>query len=551
MLMNTPSLEERLRWFMQAKFGMFIHWGVYAVQRNGEWSMNCDEISNADYRLLAEEFTAEHFDADAWVQSAKDAGMRYMVLTTKHHDGFCLWDTRTTDFNATQIGPRRDIVREFVDACRRHGIRVGLYWSWVDWHYPEWGAAFHWTPLALWRKPLPDPAQHAAMVDFLHAQVRELMTNYGEIDVLWFDGGFLTAEEYRSAEMVAMVRALQPRILINDRSGLPGDFANPEGLLPRTASDRAWELCHCSHSSWGMEAEDPCLYYPPQELLALLCDSAALGGNLLLNVGPRADGTFPEMVHEQLAMIGEWMRLHGAAIYGCEPGPFGRQSWGVSTRNGQTVYLLIFRPTAPLLVRGLRTPVCSATAVASGEAVAFSQKDGTLRLELPAAVQLPQGVALTFEDAIEVEPTFLAQEGDGSLVLTANAATIGSDAPPAQLSYAPNALGGKLFGWKRIEDYAEWEFVVETPGVFQVFIEYNNVIENYQWERHLEIRVGAQRLHATAPRNGRLFAFASYRLAGRLTLEAGEHTLTVKPSLLDSGPLLTLRAVRLVRQENK
>ncbi len=213
---------DRLEWFREAKFGMFIHWGVYSLQRNGEWTMNADSISVADYRQLAGEFRAERLDVDAWVRTAKEAGMRYMVLTTKHHDGFCLWDTRTTDFNAVKTGPRRDVVWDYVEACRRHGMRIGFYWSWVDWNYPDWADEFIWTDLNLWRHPFKDPAQHARMIDFLHAQVRELMTQYGPIDVFWFDGGFLTAEQYRSRELVEEMGRLQPRMLINDRAGFPG-----------------------------------------------------------------------------------------------------------------------------------------------------------------------------------------------------------------------------------------------------------------------------------------------------------------------------------------
>ena len=232
-------MSDRLTWFRTARFGMFIHFGVYALQRNGEWVMNADGISVEDYRELAERFSADRLDVDAWVRTARDAGMKYLVLTTKHHDGFCLWDTRTTEFNAAKIGPRRDIVRAFVDACRRYEMRVGLYWSWVDWNYPRWAEQFIWTDLKEWRKPFDDPAEHARLLHYLHAQVRELLTEYGPIDLFWFDGGFLTAEEYRSHELVAEMRQLQPESAHQRSRRLPRRFRQSgrahagRGLFPR------------------------------------------------------------------------------------------------------------------------------------------------------------------------------------------------------------------------------------------------------------------------------------------------------------------------------
>ena len=225
-------MTDDLTWFQTARFGMFIHFGVYALQRNGEWVMNADNISVEDYWELTERFTADRLDVDAWVRAARDAGMKYMVLTTKHHDGFCLWDTRTTDFNAAKIGPRRDIVRAFVDACRRYEMRVGLYWSWVDWNYPPWARQFIWTDLNEWRQPLAIPRSMHGCCTICTRRYANCSPTYGPIDLFWFDGGFLTPEEYRSRELVDEMRQLQPGLLINDRAGFPGDFGNPEGLMP-------------------------------------------------------------------------------------------------------------------------------------------------------------------------------------------------------------------------------------------------------------------------------------------------------------------------------
>jgi alpha-L-fucosidase len=540
---------DHLKWFTESRLGMFIHWGVYSQQHNGEWVMNADEISVQDYRALAEQFTAENLDVDAWVRTAKNAGMKYMVLTTKHHDGFCLWDTNTTDFNAVKTGPRRDVVREFVDACHRHDIRVGLYWSWVDWNYPEWAEKFVWSDLKLWRQPFDDIAAHNRMIDYLHAQVRELMTNYGKIDVFWFDGGFLTAEQYRSRELVDEMRRLQPDILINDRAGFPGDFGNPEGLMPTDGSDRAWELCHCSaaFTTWTAPIDDPALFASPSELLGLLSDAAGLGGNFLLNFGPQADGTLPKYSIEQLDVIGKWMQLNGDAIYHTQAGPTGRQEWGVSTQRGNTVYLHIFRPASQLAVRGFETLVKLAIILSTGEPVHFIQNGMSLIIDLPAIDILPQVVALEFDESPQFIPQAISQRMDKSIILAANHAklkTIHTDNKPI-LFLSPDALGGRIMGWSRIDNGVEWTFKVEHAGRYQPSFEFNNPESLNVYGRRFEMSVSGQTLRASVPLSGRHGRFECYTMAGAFNLTPGVHTLTIKPYILDSGILMNLRAVTL------
>lgn len=568
---------DRLAWFRDARFGLFIHWGVYALQRNGEWVMNADSISVADYHALAREFCAERLDVDAWARTAHEAGAEYMVLTTKHHDGFCLWDTRTTDFNAVKTGPRRDVVREFVDACRRHGLRVGLYWSWVDWNYPDWAARYVWTDLNQWRQPLTPPAAHERMVEYLHAQVRELLTQYGQIDILWFDGGFLTAEQYRSRELVDEMRRLQPGLLINDRAGFPGDFGNPEGLMPTAGSERAWELCHPSaaFTTWTAPLDDPALFAPPTELLGLLSDAAGLGGSFLLNIGPQADGAFPGPSQEQLRVIGDWLRANGEAIYGTQAGPTGRQEWGVSTQRavaskvfpatcrqsgqrgqpgqttqvatGRRVYLHVFRPAARLAVRGFSTPVRRARLLETGAEIAFPQDGTALALDLPPAQQLPQVVALELAEAPAFRPEPIRQRLDGSVILTANQAdlrTAHADGKPA-IFLSPDACGGRVLGWKRLEDRVEWTFHVDQPGRFRPAFEFNNPESLNVYGRRLAMTVAGQTLRASVPLSGRHGRYESYRMAGAFTLEPGVHRLTLSPYVLDPGILMNLRAVVL------
>ena len=492
--------------------------------------------------------------------------MKYLVLTTKHHDGFCLWNTKTTNFNAVKTGPRRDVVRAMVDACRRHKLRVGLYWSWVDWNYPDWAKQFIWSDLNTWRKPFADAAAHDRLIQYLHAQVRELLTNYGQIDLFWFDGGFLTAEQYRSRELVDEMRRLQPGILINDRAGFPGDFGNPEGLMPTDGSDRAWELCHCSaaFTTWTAPQDDPALFAPPQELLGLLSDAAGLGGNFLLNFGPQADGNFPVTNLEQLQVLGNWMRRNSTAIYGSQAGLTGRQEWGVSTQrtearsqkpevSGQktagktTVYLHIFRPAPKLAVRGFGTKVKSARLLETGQSIRFSQKGTTLVLTLPAAKLLPQVVALEFAESPKFIAEGIRQRLDGTVNLVANQAvrqTVHADKTPV-LFLSPDARGGRILGWRRVEDSVAWTFQVDRPGRYRPSIEFNNPESLNCYGRRFEVTVAGQTLRASVPLSGRHYRYDRYRLAGAFTLKPGVHTLTVKPYVLDPGILMNLRAVVL------
>ena len=540
---------DRLAWFREARLGMFIHWGVYSLMHNGEWVMNADSISVADYRELAESFRAERFDAGKWAKDARRAGMKYVVLTTKHHDGFCLWDTKTTDFNSTKIGPRRDVVREFVDACRKEKLRVGLYWSWVDWNYPDWAKRYVWTELKEWRNPLPGPGEHDRMVDFLHAQVRELMTAYGQIDVFWFDGGFLTPDLYRSRELVDEMRRLQPGMLINDRAGFPGDFGNPEGLMPTQKSDRAWELCHCSAAvtTWTAPISDPALYAPPEELLGLLSDAAGLGGNFLLNFGPEADGAFPRTSLDQLSAIREWMAKNADAIRGTEAGPTGRQDWGVSTKKGRTVYLHLFRPASELLVRGFSSKVQSARLLETGKPVAFTQSGTKLSLSLPTTKMIPMVVALEFAKEPVFVPEGLRQRLDGSVILPAHQAVMTTSHPDQKpaLFLSPDARGGRIMGWRRIEDRVEWTFRIDKPGRFRPSIEFNNPESLNVYGRRYEMSVNGQSLRASVPLSGRHDRYDRYTMAGGFKLPRGEHTLSVRAYCLDPGILMNLRAVLL------
>lgn len=393
--------EARLQWWQEARFGMFIHWGVYAIPARGEWVMYQEHIPHAEYAPLAKEFNPNKFDPDAWVRLAREAGMRYIVLTTRHHDGFSLFDSQVSDFTAPKTAAKRDLVRAYVEACHRGGMRVGFYYSLLDWRYE-----------AYFRGPQKDPEGWAKLVEYVHAQVRELCTNYGKIDILWYDGGWpYTAEDWRSAELNAMVRSLQPEILINNRSLLPEDFDTPEQHIRASAPGRPWEACMTLNDSWGYNAADDA-WKSPKQVITHLVQCASGGGNFLLNVGPKADGTIPAESERILRAVGEWLHRNGGSIYGTERCPLST-STGLCTLKGHTLYVHVLRwPGKELVVPRLLSKVVSASLLAEGKPVKFEQKGDRLFLrDLPGRAPDPLDTVIVVEFA--EEPRFLDYFADG------------------------------------------------------------------------------------------------------------------------------------------
>ncbi|NLS77687.1 MAG: alpha-L-fucosidase [Chloroflexi bacterium] len=389
------QIPDRWQWFNEARFGLFIHWGAYALWGHGEQTLFRDHRDQQAYAARACAWKPTAFDARAWAATAADAGMRYAVLTTRHHDGFCLWDSAYTDYTTARQAARRDFVGDYVEAFRTAGLRVGLYYSLADWRIP-----------AYWEGPARDPAGWAAFRDYVHHQVRELLTNYGKIDVIWFDGAWPhSQEDWRSAELVQMIRELQPDILINNRLGLPaagdapiqgdlgvghsrllGDFGTPEHQIV-AEPDRLWESCQVSTwRLWGYTTGER--WRPADLLLDMLVESASKGGNLLLNVGPQPNGQLPPEFVARAREIGDWMRLHGEAIYGSEPGEVCEFiTYGRQTRKGNNLYLIIrFWDGQPTLtLAGLATKVLRATLLTTGRELAFEQSDDYVTLRgLPA-----------------------------------------------------------------------------------------------------------------------------------------------------------------------
>jgi len=363
-----------MRWWHEARFGMFVHWGLYAQLGRHEWVMNRERIPVREYEKLAATWVPKPRPAREWAKLAKKAGMKYMVMTTKHHEGFCLWDTRQTGYSAVKRGPRRDLVAEYVDACREFGLKIGFYYSLMDWHHPDG------------HRCATSEKARRRFLDFTQGCVRELMSNYGPIDILWYDVSrpLPDAKAWGSRKMNAMVRRLQPHILINNRSKLDEDFGTPEEHIRAADPGRAWEACMTFNGSWGWQEAPPEDWRSTRDVLGMLRQCTAGGGNLLLNIGPKPDGSVPSEAVERLTATGKWLSRNGEAVYGRMDRCDDRLSWsgiGHWTAKGKAAYLWVTRwPGSEVIVGGLRAKVRKAWLLATGEPVRFRQTGDRLAL---------------------------------------------------------------------------------------------------------------------------------------------------------------------------
>lgn len=344
-------------WFLHDRFGMFIHWGIYALPARHEWIRNRELISNEDYQKYFDHFDPDLYDPQKWVQMAQAAGMKYLVVTTKHHDGFCLWDSALTDYKATNTPARRDLLRPLVDAVRAAGLKIGFYHSVIDWHHPDFPVdGLHPMRENLAFREAEKNRDVAGYREYLHGQTRELLTQFGKIDVIWFDFSYSERDwgwskgkgkaDWDSERLLAMVRELQPGILVNDRLEMGADFRTPEqyqpvGKLMVDGKPVMWEACQTLNGSWGYH-RDNLDWKSEIMLIRMLVDTVSKDGNLLLNVGPNARGEFEPRAVERLQDIGEWMRLHGRSIYGCGAADFTPPPDCRYTQNGNRLYLHLF-----------------------------------------------------------------------------------------------------------------------------------------------------------------------------------------------------------------
>jgi alpha-L-fucosidase len=408
---TTPNTD----WFTHDRFGLFLHWGLYAMGARHEWLMNRERMTVEQYERYFRRFDPDLFDAREWAAAAKSAGMKYVVLTTKHHDGFCLWDSALTEYTVMQTPFGRDVVAEFVEAVREAGLKVGFYHSLLDWHHPDFPIdGFHPQRDEPNAAALNERRDMARYREYLHGQVRELLTGYGRIDYLFFDfsygqghepqvWGAKDAADWDSEHLLGMVRELQPGILVNDRLGIPGDFVTPEQYQPDRPMERdghpvLWEACQTLNGSWGYD-RDNTDYKDVGMLVRMLIDGVAKNGNLLLNVGPTGRGAFDGHATTALDGIGEWMRVHGRSIYGAGASRFTPPADVRYTQRGDRLYVHVFAwPFETLHLPGLADHVEYAQMLDDGSEVKMrvidphataqtlsqpGQPEGTLTVTLP------------------------------------------------------------------------------------------------------------------------------------------------------------------------
>jgi len=319
----------------QMKFGLFIHWGPVSLkgteigwsrggERRGRNDKSTGSIPVEVYDNLYKQFNPVKFDAEQWVQIAKDAGMKYLVFTSKHHDGFSMFDSKLTDYKITNSPFKRDVVGELADACHKGGLKLGYYYSPVDWHHPDYRTE-----------------NHARYIEYLHGQLREICSNYGKIDIIWFDGLGGTAKDWDSVNLFKMIRRLQPHVIINNRAGLPGDHDTPEQRIGKFQNDRPWETCMTICRQWAWKPNDQMKSL--KQCIDTLVRVVGGDGNLLFNVGPMPDGRFEPRQVERLKEMGDWLKQYGQTIYGTRGGPFRPGAWGASTHKGNSIYVHVLK----------------------------------------------------------------------------------------------------------------------------------------------------------------------------------------------------------------
>ncbi len=560
---TREQFEERTKWWREARFGMFIHWGIYAVpadatdlegkHRIAEWYLSNKKMQVRDYEKFAAEFNPIKFDARRWVETAKDAGMKYIVITSKHHDGFSMFDTKLTDYSVAQATPfKRDPIKELAAECQRQGLKFCFYHSIMDWHHPDY------LPRRPWERETR-PANGANLdryIEFMKGQLRELLTDYGPIGVLWFDGGWEhNAEELHSREVNAMIRSLQPSILINNRNRVPEDFMTPEQFVPAKGppEGRLWETCMTINDTWGYAKNDT-NWKSAETLLRTLIDTASKGGNFLLNVGPTAEGEFPQAIDERLARIGAWMKVNGESIYGTERSPFRSLSFdGRVTRKGSTLYLHVFEwPRIGLVLSGLKVRMRSARALDGGERLRVNRLVSSGDRSGPPAIHIAKPkkfdpVATVIElrlagppDVADTESP-VRPEADGSFLLKASDADIHG----RTVLYEVSGLTDYIGSWEDAEDYVTWaiEFPPAGVGLYRVEVNYSCEQKNEGSTFTVGLDAG-EKLAGTVKSTGSWHTFRSEAL-GEIRLASGKQRVAVRITRLARGAAMNLHQVRL------
>ncbi len=539
---ETPEqIDRRMAWWREAKFGMFIHWGLYAIPAGewkgkpvpgiGEWIMHRAQIPKEEYAPLQKQFNPVKFDAAEWVSLARRAGMKYIVITSKHHDGFCLFDSKLTDYDIMGSPFGRDVLKDLSEECRKQGVRLCFYHSIMDWYHPDAKG-----------EKFPQYAEH------MRGQLRELLTNYGPIGVLWFDGEWIDEwDRQQGRELEAYVRSLQPDLIVNNRVGKrqpgDGDFGTPEQHIPPTGIPGSdWETCMTMNDTWGYKKDDD-NWKSDEDILQKLVDIVSKGGNFLLNVGPTAEGVIPRPSVERLEAVGRWLEVNGESIYGTQPSPFARLGFGRCTRKPGRLYLHVFDwpEDGRLVVPGLLSEVKSARLLADLQArpLDVTRRGESVEVAVPAKAPDPVDTVIVLE--IEGEPKVtvpaIEQAANRTLTLLARDAFTHGE----HIRYESGGGKDNIGYWTDPKDWVEWVARVETPGVFEVEVTYACPAPGGSEYR---VEVAEQRLEATVKPTGSWTSFESVGL-GRVELPEGRHQLAVRAENKVGEGVMNLKSVVL------
>ncbi len=552
---ETPEQKaERMAWFNRAKFGMFIHWGLYSVPAGeykngkgyGEWFVEETKMPMHEYETFANQFNPTNFNAREWVRTAKAAGMRYICITSKHHDGFGLWNSKLGDWNIGRTPfKNREPLKELADACKAEGLTFCLYHSIMDWHHERYGN----------RRAYNDTAKGDVNMDeyvaYMKGQLKEVVTQFGPLGMLWFDGGWeksWTDMPNHGPDLYNYCRSLQPSVIINDRGG-KGDYGTPEQTIPGTAPKTAWESCMTLNGHWGYNKNDHD-WKPTTVLIRNLIDCASKGGNYLLNVGPTGDGLIPFESVARLQEVGEWMKVNGDAIYGTIGGPFRKLDFGSATMKGEKLFLFVLNvPTdRKLQLPGLSTPIKRAYFLADSKKrkLEITDSDAGPMITIPdyppaAWNEHANVIVCECDGKPESAANLISQAADGSLTLTAKEAEVGGEGPAAY-----ETGGGKddIGNWTNEKNIVTWAAKLTKAGKFKVVLDY--ACPKDSEGSTYDLSIGPKKISGKVEgTGGDWVTFASKEL-GTVEIAAGKIEIKVTPLTKPGLAVMNLRSIKLV-----
>ncbi|MBN1559650.1 alpha-L-fucosidase [candidate division KSB1 bacterium] len=557
MLVNPLLAEDKMDWWREARFGLFIHWGLYAIPAGewkgeripgiSEWIMLRAQIPLAEYEALAQQFNPVKYDADAWVRLAKEAGMKYIVITSKHHDGFAMFHSKVSPYNIVDATPfDRDPLKELAEACARHGLKLGFYHSQAqDWNHP--GGSYRGYPNEPhWDKTMQRVPFEQYIEEKAYPQVKEILSNYGDIAIMWWDTPIGMTEAM--AEKLNSLLELQPGIIANNRlyGPWPGDFSTPEQHIPPTGLDYDWETCMTMNTSWGYKWYDDD-WKSTETLIQYLADIASKGGNFLLNVGPTAEGEIPQPSIERLKGVGAWMKVNGESIYGTTASPFFKLPWGRCTQkvhDSETkLYLHVYDwpSNGTLPVAGLKSTIKSARLLADGQTLTWTTNDKGVFIKIPTTPPDPVNsvIVLDVDGELTVESNMPKQADDGSISLPALLAFIHNRGYSMKTGLSDSTESAYITDWESDRTYIEWMFEVAKGGTFQVMAQVACAEKT-----EMTLKCDEEQITCTIEGTGDPLSFQRVTL-GELTIkESGRQVIRATP-VRDRWAMLNLRSLIL------